>query len=101
MIILCLLSRGSGVRIPPGAPFSLRSNPDAWVTECSGHMGNTFGLLGSSAINNLFCFEWILVMLLGRVPLCIYFEFYPSAVQEIVMTFFASKTAEWTQQKNG
>src|SRR6266436_4020028 len=45
---VCLLSRGSGVRVSPGAPYLVGSSPDTWVTERVGYVGNNLGPNGLS-----------------------------------------------------
>src|SRR5437899_3753501 len=39
----------SVVRVHPGPPFPCGSNPDTWVTECTGYIGNNFGPNGFSS----------------------------------------------------
>src|SRR5216684_8889738 len=46
--IAYLLSRGSRVRVSPGAPYLVGSDPETCVTECTGYLGNNFGRNGLS-----------------------------------------------------
>src|SRR6266403_1122895 len=47
-----LIRARSVVQVHPGPPFKSRSNPETWVTECTGYMGNTFGPNGFSRGSN-------------------------------------------------
>jgi hypothetical protein len=37
---------------PHGPTISFRSDPETWVTECTGYIGNTFGPKGFSSGSN-------------------------------------------------